>query len=213
MTDPPDDLTPRLDTANRLERVIDAQSATLDRIDTKSERIARLLALLLGVVLSSLSLGTQLAGVAFESLSLPTRLAFLLGIGFLLLALAASILTLLSSRFRIGLTAATGDLLSRPELDPQLESHLRRVVGTYANSVEQNRKIIEANAGWFKRSLVLFLLGESYLVISVGLFFSGLNSQPGWVILTMSVPIVVWLAKYVLSGRYLTLTLELRTND
>ena len=43
MAEPSDDLTPQLDAADRLERVIDAQSATLDRIDDKSGRIARLL--------------------------------------------------------------------------------------------------------------------------------------------------------------------------
>lgn len=72
MPDSPDDPTPRLDAADRLERVIDAQSATLDRIDDKSGRIARLLGLLLGVVLSSLSLSTQLSQVSLQSLSTPT---------------------------------------------------------------------------------------------------------------------------------------------
>jgi hypothetical protein len=33
MAEPPDDLTPQRDAADRLERVIDAQSSTLDRID------------------------------------------------------------------------------------------------------------------------------------------------------------------------------------
>ena len=59
MPDSPDDPTPRLDAADRLERVIDAQSATLDRIDDKSRRITRLLGILFGTVLSSVSLGTS----------------------------------------------------------------------------------------------------------------------------------------------------------
>ncbi|WP_135826116.1 hypothetical protein [Halorussus ruber] len=213
MSEPPEEPTPRLDAADRLERVIDAQSATLDSIDDKSGRIARLLGILLGVVLSSVSLSVQLSAVTLESLSTPTRLSFLAGVAFLLLSLATSILTLLSSRFRIGLTHATGDLLSHDEFDPELDEHLRHVVGTYAYNVRQNQRIIEANARWFKRSLVCFLAGESYLGVSVGLFFGGVSEPYGWVALGLSVPAIVGLVRYVLSDRYLTLNLQSDYND
>lgn len=164
-------------------------------------------------MLSSLSLSAQLTGVTLASLSTPTRVAFLIGIGTLLLSLAASILTLLSSRFQIGLTHATGDLLSHDEFDPELEEHLRHVVGTYAYNIKQNRRIIEANTRWFKRCLVLLLIGKSYLGVAAGLFLSGLTAQYGWFVLALSVPILVPLVKYVLSGRYLTLGLHIADND
>lgn len=208
MTDPPDPPTPRLDAADRLERVIDAQSATLERIDDKSGRIARLLAILLGVVLSSLSLAVQLPGVAVASVSIPTTVALVIGVGFLLLSLTTSVLTLLSSRFQIGLTHATGDLLSRDGCNLTIDDHFRHVVGTYAYNIRLNRRIIEANARWFKRSLVCFLIGESYLGISVGLFVSNVTWLYGSVVLVLSVPVTVSLARYVFSDRYLTSTLQ-----
>jgi len=213
MTDPPETVDPRADAARRLERVIDAQSNTLERIDDKSGRIARLLGILLGVVLSSVSVSAQITDLSFASLSTPMWLSFVAGIGFLLVSLATAILTLLSSRFRIGLTHATGDLLSREEFELEVDEHLRHVVGTYAYNVRQNRRIIAANAGWFKRCLVCFLLGESYLGVSAGLYLWKPGGPYDWLVLLASIPIVASLVKYVLSGRYLTLGLHVPDND
>lgn len=213
MSEPPEEPTPRLDAADRLERVIDAQSATLDRIDDKSGRIARLLGILLGVVLSSVSLGVQLDGIEFGLLATPIRLAFTVGTGFLLSSLAATIITLLSSRLRIGLTPMTGEVLSDPKHKVELETHLSRVVGTYAYSIRQNRKIIEVNVRRLRRTLVLFLVGELYVGLSVALFVTQLVGRGAWLTFGILSLVALALARYVLSGRYLTLETQTIANE
>ena len=213
MTNSTDGFTARLDAADRLERVIDAQSTTLERIDTKSERIARLLGILLGVVLSSLSLGMQLQRPQLASLPLPTRLAFLFGVGFLALALAGAVVTLLSSRYKIGLGHDVGDLLSRSDYDVSTETHLRRVVGTYAYNVKLNYRIIEVNARRLRRTLVLLLLGLLYVSFSVIAIVSGTTETVAWPLFVSTVPIAGGTGWFVLSGRYLPIEEETIRND
>lgn len=208
MVEPPDDLTPQLDAADRLERVIDAQSATLDRIDDKSGRIARLLGLLLGVVLSSLSLGAQLTGVTFASLSTPTRVAFLVGVGALLLALAGAIVTLLGSRYKIGLGHDVGVLLSRKDYEVSTETHLRRVVGTYAQNVKLNYRIIEVNARRLRRTLGSLLLGLLYLTFSAAFVVTSVAEPVEWVLVVLTIPIAAGMGWFVLSDRYLPIEEE-----
>lgn len=213
MPDSPDDPTPRLDAANRLERVIDAQSATLNRIDDKSGRIARLLGILLGVVLSSLSLGVQFDGIGIGLLTVPIRLAFAVGTGLLLASLAASIITLLSSRLRIGVSPVTGQLLSDPEYETNAETHLSRVVGTYAYSIQQNRRVIKTNIQRLRRTLVLFVVGELYVGLAVALFVSGVIGRGAWLSFGVVSLMSVSVAQYVLSGKYLTLETQPTTNE
>lgn len=213
MSDSSEKPTPRLDTADRLERVIDAQSSTLDRIDDKSGRIARLLGILLGVVLSSVSLGIQFDGLELEVLAVPIRLAFTVGTGFLLSSLAAAIVTLLSSRLRIGLTPVSGEVLSDPNYETDICTHLSRVVGTYAYSIRQNRAVIETNVRRLRRTLVLFLVGELYVGLSVALFVSRVTGRDAWVSFGLLSLTALVLARYVLSGSYLTLEARNITNE
>lgn len=193
--------------------MIDAQSATLERIDDKSGQIARLLGILLGVVLSSVSLSTQLTGVSFTSLSTPTRLSFLLGTGFLLLSLAGASVTLLSTRYETGLGYATGKLLSRTDYEVSSERHLRRVLGTYAHSVRTNRRIIAVNARRFRRALLSFLVGLLYVTLTPTLLVADAPEIVAWVVLGLTVPPAIGMGWFVLSDRYLPIQQEVISNE
>lgn len=213
MSDPSENVTPRLDAAERLERVIDAQSTTLERIDDKSGRVARLLGILLGVVLSSVSLSAQITGVTFESLSTPTRLSFLAGIGFLLVSLVGASVTLLSTRYETGLGYATGMLLSRTDYEISSERHLRRVLGTYAHSVRTNRRIIAVNARRFRRALLSLLLGLLYAGLAPTFLVAGTSGIVAWAVLGLSIPVATGAGWFVLSDRYLPVEPEVITNE
>lgn len=213
MSDPSENVTPRLDAAKRLERVIDAQSSTLERIDDKSGRIARLLGILLGIVLSTVSLSVQFTDVTFESLSTPTRLSFLVGVGFLLVSLAGTCITLLSTRYETGLGYATGKLLSKTDYEVSSERHLRRVLGTYAHSVRTNRRIIAVNAHRFRRALLSFLLGLLYVTLAPMLVVADTFWGGDWAILVLSVPVASSVGWFVLSGRYLPIEREVIPNE
>jgi hypothetical protein len=210
------DLDPYVDTADRLERNLDVQSNTLNEIDKKAEHVTRLLGILIGLVLSVVSIGLKL-GVGengdLPSVALQTFLGFTTGITFLVLSMAAAIVTYLSSKFKIGLNSTAGHLLQNPDYDIEMEQHVRRVIGTYAYNIDRNREVIEANSKRFRRTLVLLLLGVAYLAAS-GVLFVGFENEPAaWgvlVITTLASGILAW---YILSGGYLTLEDENHGNE
>lgn len=211
-----DSLEPYVDTADRLERNLDVQSDTLNEIDRKAEHVTRLLGILIGLVLSVVSIGLQFGGgrnAGFPAIALQTFLGFTVGVTFLVLSMAAAIVTYLSSKFKIGLSSTAGHLLQNPNYDTDMEQHIRRVIGTYAYNIDQNREVIEANSKRFRRTLVLLLLGVAYLAASGVLFIGFDNSPAAWGVLGVTTLASVALAWYILSGGYLTLEEENHGND
>jgi hypothetical protein len=155
----------------------------------------------------------QLTGVTFASVSIPTRVAFLLGVGFLLLALAGAIVTLLSSRYKIGLGHGAGILLSRTDYEASTETHLRRVLGTYAQNVKLNYRIIEVNARRLRRTLGSLLLGLLYLTFSAGFVVTNVAEPVEWVLVVLTIPIAIGMGWFVLSDRYLPIEDESLHNE
>jgi len=207
---------PYVDAADRLERNLDVQSDTLREIDKKAEHVTRLLAILIGLVLSVVSIGVQLGSEGsgdFPPVALQTFLSFSMGLTFLVLSMVAAVVTYLSSKFKVGLNSTAGHLLKNPDYDTDMEQHVRRVIGTYAYNIDRNREVIETNSRRFRRTLVLLLLGVTYLAAS-GVLFVGLDTGLlAWgvvVATTLGSVVVGW---YVLSGGYLTLEDENHGNE
>lgn len=209
-------LEPYVDTADRLERNLDVQSNTLNEIDKKAEHVTRLLGILIGLVLSVVSIGLKI-GVGgngdLPSVALQTFVGFTAGITFLVLSMAAAIVTYLSSKFKIGLNSTAGHLLQNPDYDIEMEQHIRRVLGTYAYNIDRNREVIEANSRRFRRTLVLLLLGVAYLAASGVLFVGFEGGLTAWSILVFTTLASGTLSWYILSGRYLTLEGENHGNE
>jgi hypothetical protein len=193
------------DAVDRSERTLDQQIELINGIDNKAEHITRLIALVIGLVFSVLSLTLQNQGLQFEIPPVPTLLAFGAGIALLLLSMGAAIITYLSSKFKIGLHPSVGRLLSNPDYQTDNREHLRRTLGTYAYNLEQNRKVIEANSYRFRWSLLFLLTGIFFLSIAGTLYLGNVGSEGGWaaIILTGLIPLAV--AWYILTGRFLTL--------
>ncbi len=198
-------LEPRVDAADRLERVIEAQIATLDGIDTKAQHVTRLVAILLGVVLSVLSLAGRQGLLSDSNVTAHAVLALGLGIVALLLSMTAAVVTYLGSRFKSGLHQNVGYVLSDPEHDIDAETHFRRVVGNYGHIVEQNKRVIHANAARFRLTLLLLLVGILYISLSVLFYFTTASTWSNRLLLLLSVGLVGVLSWYVLGGKYLAL--------
>lgn len=211
-----ENIEPYIDTANRLERNLDVQGTTLNEIDKKAAHVTRLLGILIGLVFSVVSIGLKFdsgGGGSFPSVALQTFLSFTFGVTFLVLSMAAAIVTYLSSKFKIGLNSTAGHLLQNPDYETEMQQHIRRVIGTYAYNIDQNRKVIETNSKRFRRALVLLLLGVAYLA-AAGILFVGLeDGLPAWIVLgitTLASGVLTW---YILSGRYLTLENQEHGNE
>lgn len=201
-----DGLEPHLDTVNRLERNLDEQIATLREINDQAEHVTRLLAILLGVFVSALSIGVRYRwfGDVHSPPSGEALLLFVLGVGALLFSMGAAIITYLRSRYRIGLQATAGRLLKDPEYDAEMGRHIRRVLGTYAYNIERNTAIIEANSRRFRWSLLSLLVGILWIIVAVALFVGAIDGVAAGVVALIAVLGASAVSWYVLSDRYLT---------
>lgn len=212
----PETIEPYIDAADRLERNLDVQSTTLNEIDKKAAHVTRLLGILIGLVLSVVSIGLKLGADGdggLPSIALQTFLSFTFGVTFLVLSMAAAIVTYLSSKFKIGLNSTAGHLLQNPDYNTNTEQHIRRVIGTYAYNIDRNREVIETNSKRFRRTLVLLLLGVAYLA-TAGILFVGLrDGLLAWGVFGVTTLASAVLAWYILSGRYLTLENENHGNE
>lgn len=212
-----------LDAAERLERVMDVQIATLNGIDEKAEHVTRLVGVLLGVVLSVVSLAVRAESIRLASPSMTTLLAFGVGVSGLLLSMIAAIVTYLSSKFEVGINRAVGRLLSRRDYEIEQEAYARRTLGAYSHSIGRNKRVIAENARRFRWALVFLVVGVVYLALSAALYVSGTIPAASRRPLLASVVraavgagtslAVAGVAWYVLSGRYLTLESEGETDD
>lgn len=205
------DPSPYVDAADRLERVIDTQLATLDGIDTKAEHVTRLVAVLLSVLLTIVSVAVRIDGIDAGTPHAPVVVAFVGGVGSLLLALIGGIVTYLSSRVKMGLHENVGHVSSNPTYETNETKHHRRVLGSYARAIEQNRGVLETNARRFRLTLVCLMIGVSLLSVAVSLLVSGTRGAAAWSGVAVSLVGLGFVGWYVLTGRYLTL--EERESD
>lgn len=193
------------DAADRLERVLDIQHEVINDVDTKAAHVTRLLGVLIGVVVSALSLTHQIQGVDLADATRPVLVSFLLGLGALLLSMIAASITYLSSRFKIGLSYNVGKWLSNEETATTTTTHLRRTVGTYGYNIERNEKVLKSNFRRFKFSILLLLVGVVYLAGAGVLFAFEMENETGQILvgsITLFLGILAW---YILSGKHLTL--------
>lgn len=205
----------RIGAANRLERHLDEQLTSIQRIDDKAEHITRLLGVLLGLVFTAVSVVSQLSvpdsgggsspAAHLGAVAVPTEVAFLLGVLFLLSSLFGSVITYLSSVVRRGLHPNVGHLLSREDYETGTEEHVRRVLGTYGYNIRENHEVLMTNASRLRLTFLCLLLGAAYLSVAGVMVLEMLPIGNRWNLLVATSLLAVALSGYVLSGRFLTL--------
>lgn len=146
-------------------RVVDSQIQTLNDIDAKAARILRLNLVLIGILLTGLSIARP------DSASSPTLIAFsdlsnvynFAGIVFLLLSTGFAALTYTSSSLQSGV-AASG-LRDMVENDYSDRENLEGVITSYAKYIEYNRRVNAKNAPLGTLTLIFLVFG----IVSVSL--------------------------------------------
>lgn len=196
---------PYLDTVDRLERAVDHQISIINGIDDKAEHVTRLLGILIGLIFSVLSLVMEWEVNSLNSPTEPVEALFTMGVVSLLFAMAAAIVTYLSSKFRIGLHYNVGYYLSNSDVEIEPRKHTRRVLGAYGSMIEQNKRVIETNSRRFRWTLYLLLVGVLFLSTAGFLYLGQVPTADAWLIFWTSVVIAVTVGWYILTGRYLTL--------
>lgn len=149
-------------------RVIDNQIKTLDDIDNKAARLLRINLVLLGIILTGLSLALD-TNSSSESIQVVTRLNNMYtisGVLFLLASTAVAAITYTSSSLQAGVSA--NDL--RQFLDNNLDdrTNLEGLIEGYAEWIEYNYKVNARNAPL--GTLTLLLLIFAMLSLSLGVY-------------------------------------------
>lgn len=192
----------RFDLIDRFERNVDMQASLLGEIDAKAGRVARLIALVLGVVVSALSIGVQL-GTGPPEVTAPTLVTFGLGIAGLTISMAGAIITYLSSNIGLGVHPASAINLEEPSIDRTTYSRL--VMNSYANTLERNWRVLDANAIRLRVTLASLVVGTSYLALAVLLYVAVETERGQWITTGIGSLAILGVVGFVLSGRYLVL--------
>ncbi|MCF2165555.1 hypothetical protein KVP04_05565 [Halobacterium salinarum] len=193
------------DAVDRFERTLNHQIQIINEIDKKAEHVTRLIGLLVGAILSVLAVAFRINNGQVSPPNLPIWVAFSAGVFLLISSMTFSIITYLSSRFKIGLHYQPAQLLNQSDYDVKKEKHIRRVIGTYGHNLKKNKRVIEVNSSRFRYSLVSLLDGITFMSLSGILFIGSVSTCWSWVALCVLALIAFFLSWYILTGNYLTL--------
>ncbi|WP_436902407.1 hypothetical protein [Halovenus halobia] len=155
------------DLLRRYEQMIQTQISTLNDIDDKAAYVARLVAILTGLILSAASLAASRAEI---SLNVDTGAVLLLtgsSVSAFFISVVLAILTYLKSEFEYGPTIGMGRYMSRYKVDEQQYKDV--LLRSYATAIENNRTVVVANARRFQTSLAALLAGLFLLFGSAAL--------------------------------------------
>jgi hypothetical protein len=164
-------------------RTVDNQIQTLDDIDGKAARILRLNLVLLGIVLTGLSVAspTQAAGnspVVYSDFANQYNIA---GITFLLLSTGVAAVTYTASSLRAG--TGPGDLVDILDNDFTDRQNLEGLVESYAGWIEYNYKVNAKNAPLGTLTLLLLVIAMTLLSLGVKKALTGVVEW--WLLLSV----------------------------
>lgn len=191
----------RFDLVDRFEHVIGLQVAVLEDIATKAGHITRLAVLVLGLVLSTLSIvvrqDTTLA------VTLPTVVAFELGVTGLVTSLAGAIVTYLNTKIKLGVHPSSAVTLEEASIGRNEYGKL--LVGSYADVLKANSSVLDVNVNRLRYTLAALVFGICHLVLAI-LQHVALDGKRGrWLVLGLGLVATLGICGLVLSGRFLVL--------
>lgn len=191
--------------------MVDIQVQTLNEIDEKAAKTARLIAVLLGLTLTGASLVPQLTPLSFDTSSGVLVASLGIGLGSLLLSLGFAVVTYLSSRFLYGPTEYLGWFLS--EYSVPRPAYRHQLLGGYHTAIQANKYVVRVNSRRFRNSLTALLVGLLYL--SLGTVHAVLDPQPvvAYASLAASTAAAVLVAVYLVREEYLAIGYEGGNNE
>jgi protein-S-isoprenylcysteine O-methyltransferase Ste14 len=201
-----EEITPEGDLLDRYERMVQTQVETVNGIDDKAATTMRVVAVLLGVLLSLLTFFVDGSGVEITVDTVVPVLWVATGVAGLLASLAGCLYTYLSSRTLFGPNAELGDVLSLNRVT--LDDYRTHLLGGYAKAIRTNREVIRTNSRRFRNTLLLMIYGLVGVSTGLSLFITNI-SVPMDIVVTVGVLLVVGaFSVYILQERYMVLQHE-----
>lgn len=171
-----------LDAISRFERVLDHQITHLETIDNKAEHVMRVIALLLGLLITAVSIVVR-ANDGLPAISRPVEVSFAIGFVATVVTFAAAVVTYISSRMRFGLHFDAADTLQTTELP--MHQYSRLVLNAYASALEDNKAVVDTNNARFRITLGSFLFGVGFIALSISelLLVETAENQWNWTVI------------------------------
>lgn len=190
-----EDFQPEVDALDRFERVIDVQIATLRTIDEKAATVMQLVGVLLGVILTGVTLVWRTVGFDLGTQPVGSLVAFVLGVSLLLLALFVGIGSYLANRYYYGLHRNVHMLLR--EYRTTSPQYVELIQGSYSIAIDRNKRIVRSNVRRFEWSLSFLLAGIAQFAVSAVLFALALGASGQLLVLLCGLTASVGFAKRV----------------
>ena len=159
---------------------VDAQRDTLDDIDTKASRILRLNIALIGILVSVLSIGTQLGSgsAGFSGIDPFVNVYTGIGVGSLILSTTFAALTYTASELDVGISSENLTELLKADFSRKEMEEL--LVKNYIMRINFNRSINVRNIPLIQLTIVLIVCAIISLVL--GIYKGIIGSVPVWLL-------------------------------
>lgn len=197
------DSSPKGKAVERFEKMVNVQIETLNGIDEKAEYLTRFVGILLGVVLTGLSLIPKFDGVTLTANSLPMLISIFVGIFALLATLGFSIITYLSSKFEYGISSDVAEYFA--DTDVTEDEYAELLPRGYADIIPKNREVVRVNSRRFRNALASLLAGLGCLSQAAFFLVVEIPTYGKYVVLVLGFGILGLVLRYVLTEDYLTL--------
>lgn len=200
------DVTPETDLLDRYERMIRTQVETVNEIDDKAATTMRVVAVLLGVLLSLLTFLSDGRNVDITTTTIVPVLWVAVGVAGLLVSLGSCLYTYLSSRTLFGPNAALGDVLASHRVT--LDDYQSHMLGGYATALTANREVIRTNSRRFRNTLLVMSYGLVGISTGLALFIVNLSWKTDAGVSLVVLASTAVYSLYILQERYMVLPHE-----
>lgn len=184
--------------------MLDIQISTLEGIDAKAARLISFVGVLLGVIATAARVVPTIAanGDRIDDGSIAGALALVVGVVGLLVSLVYATITYLSTKFDYGLSADVADALARED-EVHRQTYRTVVLRAYADSIRENRPVIDRNARRFRYALAALVGALFSLMFSAGYYLIRLPETVELLSLFFGAVLVGSLCLYIRDEAYL----------
>lgn len=194
-----DERESHLHLTEKYDRMVESQLSALTNVDTNAWRAARLIGILLGILLTGLSIVAQGENptVTFS----PAVLSFLiLGVISLLMSLVFAAVSILNVAVGYGPGTHLTDGLTDGDVSP--EAYPGIVSKNLAKNIEKNNRVLASKADKLRYTYNFLIIG--LVAFSTGVGF--LITTPGWTgvvaVSLVSVLVMLAISDYILRKKY-----------
>lgn len=185
--------------AEKYDRIVESQLSALTNVDTNAWRAARLIGILLGILLTGLSIVAQGENTAVTSS--PGLLIFLiLGVISLLVSLVFAAVSILNVKVGYGPGTHLTDGLTTGDVSP--EAYPGIVSKNLAKNIETNNRVLSSKADKLRYTYNFLIVG----LVSFSTVVSFLITSPGRVgvvaIGVVSILMMLGVSYYILCKKY-----------